>query len=173
LECKKITSKAALERTRNDPERNQRRLEGLRSWRERNKAHVKAYAKQWSAKTPGLHSLKWRQKNPEKVIAYTAEYNRHNKDKKAILESHRRARKAASEGSYTPSDIADIRRMQKDKCAYCKVKLKGRGHIDHIIPLARGGTNYRSNLQLTCRSCNCRKHAKHPIEFAQREGRLL
>lgn len=32
--------------------------------------------------------------------------------------------------------------------------------IDHIVPLAKGGTNDLENLQLLCRSCNCKKGAR-------------
>jgi hypothetical protein len=32
--------------------------------------------------------------------------------------------------------------------------------VDHILPLALGGTNDLSNLQTMCRSCNCAKGAK-------------
>ena len=65
-------------------------------------------------------------------------------------------------------------RLQKNKCAYCRVSLKSRVyHIDHITALSRGGTNLRSNLQLLCQPCNQSKHAKDPIVFAQQLGMLL
>ena len=32
--------------------------------------------------------------------------------------------------------------------------------IDHIVPLARGGSHRRSNWTLSCRACNAAKKAK-------------
>ena len=63
--------------------------------------------------------------------------------------------------------------LQKGRCINCTKPLKNKYHIDHIQPVARGGTNHQWNLQLLCPSCNCRKHAKDPIVWANENGRLL
>jgi 5-methylcytosine-specific restriction endonuclease McrA len=45
--------------------------------------------------------------------------------------------------------------------------------MDHIIPLALGGTNTDDNIQLLRAKCNKQKGAKHPIDFMQQRGFLL
>jgi 5-methylcytosine-specific restriction endonuclease McrA len=97
------------------------------------------------------------------------------RDKDAVRRARRRARKKNAGGSYTVGDIADIRRMQRDRCAEptCRVKLQASGHRDHIVSLAQGGSNNRRNIQLLCAPCNQKKHAKDPLEWARRLGRLL
>lgn len=63
---------------------------------------------------------------------------------------------------------------QRGRCAWCREKFpNGRFEIDHILPICLGGKNVVGNLQLLCRSCNMRKKALHPLEFARLEGRLI
>lgn len=94
-------------------------------------------------------------------------------DTYAVHSRNRRAREAAAEGFHTGDDIVSLRQKQGDKCASCQVSLKGRGHVDHVQPLSKGGTNWPHNLQLLCRSCNLSKHNLDPLQFARRKGRLL
>ena len=63
--------------------------------------------------------------------------------------------------------------LQKRKCACCEVIISKEYHIDHIMPIALGGSNTDDNIQLLCKSCNLRKSAKHPIDYMQSIGKLL
>jgi 5-methylcytosine-specific restriction endonuclease McrA len=78
--------------------------------------------------------------------------------------SRRRAQKLSSNGSFTKADIDAIRAAQGNRCYLCHKKLKAY-HIDHFIPLSKGGTNNPGNLRLACPHCNLTKGSKHPFEL--------
>jgi hypothetical protein len=48
------------------------------------------------------------------------------------------------------------------RCAYCTGQLlyNDPWHIDHIVPLAKGGSNDEGNLTLACARCNVKKRDK-------------
>lgn len=52
--------------------------------------------------------------------------------------------------------------FQRDHCQCKSCGSSTQLEIDHIIPLAKGGTNDISNLQTLCRTCNQRK--KHHLD---------
>jgi 5-methylcytosine-specific restriction endonuclease McrA len=79
----------------------------------------------------------------------------------------------AAEGSHTPDEIKELIRRQKGRCAYCSKSIRKGYHVDHVIPLARGGSNWITNIAMACARCNTSKGATDPIVFAQRLGRLL
>jgi len=90
--------------------------------------------------------------------------------------SHVRNRRAKAKGlnsSHSQKDIDAIWDKQLGRCAYCRIRLSEGYHVDHIMPLSKGGSNSRRNLQLTCQGCNGRKSAKDPIDFARQLGRLI
>lgn len=119
------------------------------------------------------HTRAWRRANPEALAEQRRLYRAKNSEKRTADGHLRRARKRSADGSHTAADIKRIRAAQSDKCACCRVRLKGRGHLDHIVALAAGGSNWPSNLQYLCRSCNLAKGARDPIEFMQARGMLL
>lgn len=57
---------------------------------------------------------------------------------------------------------------QGGRCKYCGVALDDSYHIDHVIPLARGGTHERSNLVLSCAPCNLSKNRSTIEEWLKR-----
>lgn len=100
-------------------------------------------------------------------------YRRANVAMRRACDARRRARKLGSDGSYTAQDVEVLLVLQRWRCVDCGASLRGGYQIDHIEPLARGGSNEKTNVQLLCRPCNQRKSSKDPIVHAQSLGRLF
>lgn len=120
-----------------------------------------------------LASERYRKKNPEKVRAATARWNAAHPDIKRVNCINRRAAKRIAEGALSSGIRERLYKLQRGKCACCKLPLGQDYHLDHIIPLALGGTNDDSNIQLLRQRCNCQKSAKHPVDFMRERGFLL
>jgi 5-methylcytosine-specific restriction endonuclease McrA len=114
-----------------------------------------------------------RKENRDKHLESKKRYYRRNKDVHVAQQARRRAAKRNAEGDHKGHDRQRLRQIQKNKCAYCKVNLGKGGELDHIIPLARGGSNWPSNLQWLCEPCNRSKGALDPVDYAQKRGLLL
>ena len=78
---------------------------------------------------------------------------------KAAINATRRTR-MLGRGSYTAADVRALMVRQGCACAVCGVMLHGGYHVDHVIPIAKGGMNVVGNLQLLCPRCNLTKGAK-------------
>ena len=80
------------------------------------------------------------------------------------------ARKAITRGNDAERfDPVEIFRRDKWRCRQCRQRtpsaLRGRylpnaPELDHVVPLARGGSHTRDNVQCLCRACNGKKGAK-------------
>jgi 5-methylcytosine-specific restriction endonuclease McrA len=77
----------------------------------------------------------------------------------------RRAIKLKAPGSHTADDVAALFKQQEATCL-CGADLNLGYHIDHIMPLARGGSDGPENLQLLCPPCNVKKGSKTMLEWA-------
>ncbi len=119
------------------------------------------------------YSAKNKYRIAERMSAYYAE----NPDKFSEYRSNRRSRKLNAEGKHTAADVRKIFDHQRGLCANCQSKLikagNGKFHVDHIVPLSKGGTNWPSNLQCLCPECNLRKSSKMPEVWAKEHGRLI
>lgn len=125
----------------------------------------------------------WRRNNPDKVKKHKSDSQKRNRasanarvkrhyqkyPERALEHVHaRRARKLSNGGRYTAADIDLQLRSQRGLCWWCNAPLIGGYHIDHRIPLSRGGSNNPENLCLTCPTCNLSKNNKLPHEWTDR-----
>lgn len=170
VECRKIIGRIY---TAKDPEKNRAKT---RAWLILNKDRATNTKRAYTAANKALLAEKkaaWGNANRTAIMARQRKWAQENPEKDLAPKRNYRARLRRAVGTHTASDVIDILRRQKGKCAYCKVALRGKHHVDHIEPLVRGGANYRANLQALCKSCNMRKNGSDPIEFAQKLGMLL
>jgi hypothetical protein len=57
-------------------------------------------------------------------------------------------------------------------CVYCTAPLTEDNFVlDHLLPVAKGGTNRKHNLVATCDDCNRRRSDLHPIHFLRENYR--
>lgn len=105
-----------------------------------------------------------------KASAQTRKYRQENPERVREWAQNRRNRRS---GRLEYGTIPSLMESQRGKCAYCRCNIREQFHVDHIVPLSKGGKHESRNVQLLCAPCNLRKSNRCPIVFAQIEGRLL
>lgn len=142
-------------------------------WQKNNKEKVKAKAKRHYKKYPEKfkEKLDFLCKNYKTNPETRKRYKKKNRIYFALKQQERRCK--IKQTKVIPQDILNLYKQQKAKCVNCMCSIKENYHVDHIMPLALGGSNDVKNLQLLCPRCNCKKHAKHPIDWALENGRLV
>jgi len=116
--------------------------------------------------------LRERQRDPKRK-EYAREYSRKwridNPDITRMYDHKRRARVKGNGGSYTLDEINDLFEKQEGFCFYCGELLYSSFdkdiHVEHKIPLSRGGTSNISNIALSCARCNLQKGTRTHEEF--------
>jgi 5-methylcytosine-specific restriction endonuclease McrA len=157
------------------------------AWKAANRDKVNATARKYDRAHPDAHK-KWKAENLDKVNEARRAYYQSNAEKEKIAcrlwaeknpdavrtkTLNYQARKKGAEGNHTAKDIKALYAAQSGACVYCRADLNEGFHVDHIVPLARGGSNWITNLQLTCGYCNRSKGAIDPIEFERRRAKRL
>ena len=127
------------------------RNKALQRGKRRDKSKFNSYRREWRkrayvVKKERDYQKKWEAKHPRRNAEHSGLW---------------RARKVAT--SVGPVDYTKTMKDARGKCQIC---LKPFGleqiNIDHIIPLARGGTHTQRNLQASHASCNRKKWAHLP-----------
>lgn len=95
---------------------------------------------------------------------YDAKYRSkpNNKERQRLHNANRRARERNAQGEFTAKDICELMEKQNGCCNHCGHNIRHKYHIDHIVPLINGGSNFPTNLQLLCPTCNTLKGSRPP-----------
>jgi 5-methylcytosine-specific restriction endonuclease McrA len=146
------------------------------AYHQANRTTLLSKSAQWRAANPErvLQQIAaWRLANPEKIKAANSAYRLNNPEARKAHHQNRRARKKLVGGKLSSNLVKKLFELQRGKCACCKQSLGKDYHLDHILPLALGGSNTDDNMQLLKARCNMEKKAKHPVDFMQQRGYLL
>lgn len=156
-------------RADNPEKESETRIKSLRKWAAANPERKKELAKKYNSdpensKKNVERARKWKKNNPERALDLSN------------ASSHKRRTKIKNSGNnFKAEDVTNLLKLQKSKCANCGASIAKREnrHVDHVVPVSKGGANGKENIQLLCRKCNLTKADKDPFDFALECGRLV
>lgn len=131
-----------------------------RQWRIKNPDKIREYQERHRERNKA-RSKKWREENYDRFRELVRNWQIKNNEKTRIYTSNR---KRGTRG--IKINKSEIHNWETKLCGICNKKIKGDYHLDHIIPLSRGGLHDVSNLQLAHPLCNRMKFTKLPEEFS-------
>jgi|AntAceMinimDraft_18_1070375.scaffolds.fasta_scaffold105335_2 5-methylcytosine-specific restriction endonuclease McrA len=122
-----------------------------------------------------VYRASYRKTHKSEIAAYLKDHEEerraYRKDHSSEYAAHSAARHALIAGA-TIGNLVEIKEIyrkahddEKVRCYLCeKLIPKRHRHVDHIIPLSKGGQHRPSNLAIACDKCNLMKSAKMPEE---------
>jgi len=117
-----------------------------RAWVARNHDHVLE------------REAKYREEHPDQIRQTIWKHYERNTLDYILRANDNRARRLAAPGHFTKREWNVLVRSHGHKCARCRKSRKLT--VDHIVPLSKGGSNWISNIQPLCKSCNSAKGAR-------------
>ena len=150
----------------------ERLLASFCQWKEDNRDRHRATSAKWQADNPEKSSAikrAYKKAHPEMVIASSKRKTPESLKSHAARQSVRNRIVQAK----TSPEVTAIYVFSASEavipCVWCgTLTAKGGRHVDHRIPIAKGGTHSADNLGIACKSCNLKKGSLNPDEFRAR-----
>jgi 5-methylcytosine-specific restriction endonuclease McrA len=139
-------------------------------WCKENAVRCIGYSRNWMKRNPERARQVWQRWNkahPEKRKQVGAAYRTRHPETAVRNNTIRRLR-VGDFDRYQPlidSMIREVSKLPFAVCTYCQKKIDGMFHIDHIVPVSRGGKHVRENLCVACKRCNLSKGPKLLTEW--------
>lgn len=163
----------------------EKKLAQNKAWRDKNpeyQAEYHARTRESRKEQRSAESRRYNEKNKEKLRQYHADYYQKNKERykennakwrlenPEAIASASAKRRAAMRANFVESvDYVKVRE-QSSSCYLCgevfseEEKFCGKlTHVDHIIPISKGGSHSYQNVALTHAVCNLKKGSSSPF----------
>ena len=123
----------------------------------------------WAKDNPEMkreRDKKWRANNKENLLKRNRRYRERHRMTIRAMQARYRARKCEANGfDYTTTEhIAGRYAVWGNRCYLCGETAEA---LDHVIPLARGGSHWPANLRPICKSCNSKKNSIWPYDIEE------
>lgn len=144
---------------------------------EKNKKRMKKYREKHPEEIKE-NSHKAYEKHKDYYRTYSKAWYKTEKGLALVKKKHAvRRLRCAGENQITAAQIRELEQENREKygvltCVYCVAPIKGSYHLEHRIPLSRGGENTKENATISCPTCNVRKHKKTDVEFMAEMGAI-
>tara|TARA_R110000803_G_scaffold209972_1_gene280621 strand:+ start:26 stop:520 length:495 start_codon:yes stop_codon:yes gene_type:complete len=145
----------------------ERVLEYNREWKRKNRAAMLAQRKIYREANKAKQKIyfkKYRLDNLDKELIRNRNWVLNNRDKKRVKASIRRARLKEVNDIKTSEDRKLLAIMYKTALSY-EVRTGFAWHVDHTIPITKGGRHCLTNLQIVPASWNQSKGNRHKRKF--------
>lgn len=133
------------------------------AYRARNAEKCRDAVRRWRLENPEKNkhlASVYRLLNADKIRQRVSNWAKTYPDRRNAIQQNRRARKVDAGGRLSLGLAERLLVLQKGKCACCGASLESGYNLDHIVPLALGGSNEDWNIQLLTPKCNSMKAAK-------------
>ena len=112
----------------------------------------------------------WRKKNPIKYKENLENWIKENPDKYKLITAKGNSKRRAAEKNNTP-DLTHNQKLIIETIYLQRLRLEKRFgipfHVDHVIPISKGGLHIPSNLQILPAKLNLKKNSKNSLRWVE------
>lgn len=169
--CKPCSSETAKAWQRRNPDKRKARDE---AWYAKNKERkAAADAKrlpQYRARRSEIDRARWERLTPEQRRLRWNTWFWANREHVLRYKRTQRIIRRSQDADWTvfPESLEYVKLISLDPCVYCGSQAEA---VDHIVPVAKGGTGAPDNLAPACTSCNSSKRDTSLLAFLLRPNR--